>query len=41
MTDKEKLAMLVGYIKGVIGSNSYVASLYVEPMKEFLKNIEK
>lgn len=41
MTDKEKLAMLIGYIKGVLGSNSYVASLYVEPTNEFLKNIEK
>ena len=41
MTDKEKLAMLIGYIKGVIGSNSYVASLYIEPIKDILKEIEK
>jgi len=39
MTDKEKIAMLVGFLKGSIGGNDYYSTLDVKAALEIIKEV--
>lgn len=40
MNTESKLAMVIGYLKGIINGHNYVAPVDVKNVKEFIEKIE-